>query len=135
MLIHFPTGLYPFSFVMDILCSLTGNPDYRVVGLYSLAGAVIMSVLSMVYGAIDFLQIDSKGKAWKTAGIHALLNISWLILFSSLLFYRIKYGHVTGGWIYLSMMGFGTAGLFFSNYLGADLVHKYRIGIDNTDEK
>jgi len=120
---------------MDLLCCITGNPEYALAGKYSLLGAVGMSVMAMIYGAIDFLQIDSKSKAWKTAGIHALLNVSWFIFFSSLLFYRMKHEDLACGWIYLTIMGFSTAGLFFSNYLGADLIITHRVGIDNRDEK
>lgn len=135
MLVHFPSGLYPFSFAMDLLASTTGNTAYATTGLYSLAAAVGMSVLAMVYGFIDFLQISAKSKAWKTGGIHALLNVTWFVVFSSLLFYRIKHGDTAGGWTYLSIMGISTAGVFFSNYLGADLIMTHRVGIESMPEK
>lgn len=135
MLVHFPSGLYPFSFVMDLLGVVTGNPDYAVAGMYSLVAAVGMSVVAVVYGSIDFLQINSNSKAWKPAGIHALLNVTWFILFSSLLFYRMKHMDVAPGWIYLTIMGFSTMGLFFSNYLGADLIIRHRVGLDGNEKK
>ena len=108
-----------------------GNPAYADTGLYALIGAPGTGVLAMIYGANDFLQLDSKEKAWKTAGIHGLLNLSWFILYSALLFYRLKHEVVICSWVYLSLMGLITIGLIFSNYLGADLIVRYRIGIDH----
>jgi len=39
------------------------------------------------------------------------------------------------GWIYLSIMGFSTLGLFFSNYLGADRIIRHGIGLKSKEEK
>lgn len=130
MLIHFPSALYPFSVVMDSIFLSTGTAAFGMAGMYALTGAVGTSVIAMIYGASDFIKIDTKSKAWNTAGIHALLNLGWLIVYTILLFYRMKHPEATIGWIYLTIMWITTAGLFFSNYLGANLIIKYHIGID-----
>lgn len=129
MLVHFPTGLYPFSLIMDILAATTASPEYSLAGRYALIGAVATSALAIIYGAIDFLQISPQDNAWRKAGIHALLNTTWLIIFSSLLFYRMKHGNEIEGWTYLGIMSVSTAGLFFSNFLGADLIISHHVGI------
>ena len=128
MLVHFPTGLYPFSLVADISRTMTQNDSFYVAGLYALYGAVGMSVPAMLYGVIDFLKIETTNAAWKKAGLHALLNLLWLMIFCTLLFYRIK--HLNVGTVYISVSALSTAGLFYSNYLGADLIISHRIGID-----
>ena len=129
MLVHFPSGLYPFSLVMDVLAIATASPDYSIAGKYALIGACATSALAIIYGAIDFLQIPSNDPAWRKAGIHALLNITWFIIFSSLLFYRLKHGDEITSWTYLGFMSVSTAGLFFSNFLGADLIISHHVGI------
>ena len=131
MLVHFPSALYPFSLVMDTLCLVTSDSVFGLTGLYALEGAIGMSVFAIIYGAIDFLQIDSNSKVWKVAGLHALLNVSWLMVYSTLLFYRLK--HVEFGWIYTLITGLTTVGLVFSNYLGAELIVRYKVGIDNRE--
>ncbi len=130
MLIHFPSALYPFSVVMDSIFLSTGTAAFGMAGMYALTGAVGMSVIAIIYGAIDFIRIDSKSKAWNTAGIHALLNVGWFIVYATLLFSRMKHPETAIGWIYLTIMWITTVGLFFSNYLGSNLIIKYRIGID-----
>lgn len=129
MLVHFPSALYPFSLVMEILSITSGNSIFAMTAFYSLLGGVGMSVVALIYGAIDFLQIDTRSPAWKIAGTHALLNVTWWIVFASLLFYQVKHPDTPVAWVYVSIMGIATAGLLVSNYLGAELVIRYKIGI------
>ena len=133
ILVHFPSALYPFSLVMDFIHVWTSDESFRLAGLYALEGAIAMSAIAMIYGAIDFLQIDPKSKPWKTAGLHALLNLSWLVGYVILLFYRLKYEHI--GWTYIAIMTGIVFGLFFSNYLGAELIVRYKIGIKSEPDK
>lgn len=128
MLVHFPSGLYPFSMVMDGIFLATGNPAFAFAGLCSLMGAVSTSIVAMVYGVIDFLQIDAQSKAWKTAGLHAVLNVSWWMVYIVQLAYRLNHPDVS--WLYVLITGLTTTGLIFSNYLGAELIVKHRVGID-----
>lgn len=129
MLVHFPSGLYPFSFAMDCLGLGSHQAVFHSAAMYALEGALAMSVFAMIYGAIDFLQIDSRREVWKTAGIHALLNVCWFMMFGALLFYRLKNPGIGG--VYVSITGFAVAGMIISNYLGGELVIKHKIGIDD----
>jgi uncharacterized membrane protein len=132
MLVHFPIGLYPFTFVTDVIGTVTQNDGFFVAGLYALFGAAGMSIPAIVYGLIDFLKIEASTRAWKKAVLHALLNLLWFMIFCTLLFYRVK--HPLIGPYYLVIMGISTAGLFYSNFLGADLIISHRIGIDTDSE-
>jgi uncharacterized membrane protein len=132
MLVHFPTGLYPFSLVTDIIGHVTLVDDFFHSGFYSLFAAVAVSVPAMLYGLIDFLKIEPTATTWKKAGLHALLNLVWFMTFCTLLFYRTK--HLSVGVFYIVTMGLSTVGLFYSNYLGADLIISDRIGIDPEEE-
>jgi uncharacterized membrane protein len=133
MLVHFPTALYPFSLVMDTIGFITGNSDYLVAGRLSLFAAVGMSVPAMLYGLLDFLKINTNSSAWKKAGLHAILNLIWFMIYCTILFYRIK--HDVVGNLYLAITAVTTIGLFYSNYLGADLIIFHRIGIRPEDEQ
>lgn len=115
---------------MDALSLWLNDPAFGFASFYSLVGALGMSVIAMIYGAIDFLKIDSKHSAWKTAGLHALLNVSWFIVFSVLLFYRLKHDV---GVVYISVTGLVVVGILFSNYLGGELIVKHKIGIDDRE--
>ena len=58
---------------------------------------------------------------------------SWFLIFCTMLFYRVKHDPV--GNLYLLIMALSTIGLFYSNYLGADLIISHRIGIEPDAEK
>ncbi len=133
MLVHFPGALYPFTLLLDILWWITENPEFGFAARYSLIGAISMGVVAMIYGINDLVQIDPKSRAWKIAGIHALLNACWFVAYSSLLFYRMKHHDFSMGWSYLSIMSLTTAGLFYSNYLGAELVINHKVGISESE--
>lgn len=120
MLVHFPTALYPFALVMDVLWLVTDIPDFKSAGFFSLVGGVGVSVLAMMYGIIDFLLIDSKDQKWNTAGIHGLLHLTWFIGFAILLAYQIK--HDAFGITYVSLECILNAGVLVANYWGGKLV-------------
>jgi uncharacterized membrane protein len=77
--------------MMDILFYFTHREDYYAAGNYSLMGAIGVSVFVIVYGAIDFLKIETADRAKRKAGTHALLNCIWFIVYAILLLYRIMY--------------------------------------------
>jgi uncharacterized membrane protein len=118
---------------MDFMGSVLGNADYFIAGRLSLFVAVVMSVPAIFYGLMDFLKIDSASRVWKKAGLHGLLNFIWFLIFCTMLFYRVKHDPV--GSLYLLVMAVSTIGLFYSNYLGADLIISHRIGIEPEAEK
>ena len=103
-----------------------------IAGKLSLYAAVGMSVPAIFYGLMDFLKIDSTSSVWKKAGLHGLLNFIWFLIFCTILFYRVKHDPV--GNLYLLIMALSTIGLFYSNYLGADLIISHRIGIEPDDK-
>jgi uncharacterized membrane protein len=127
MLVHFPTGMYPFSLAMDIMGFVTGDNDYLLAAKFSLFAAVGVSVPAILYGTLDFLKIDVNSVVWKKAGLHAILNLVWFMIYATILFYRLKHEITI---LYLVIMAVTTIGLFFSNYLGADLIISHRIGVD-----
>jgi uncharacterized membrane protein len=133
MLVHFPTGLYPFSLVTDIIGLASLNEKFFNASIYALFAAVGMSVPAMLYGLIDFLKVDTNSQAWKKAGLHALLNLLWFMIFCTLLFYRTK--HPSVGVSYVIIMAITIVGMFYSNFLGADLIISHRIGIDSDEEQ
>lgn len=130
MLIHFPSALYPFSLAMDGVGFLLNDSSFTTAGLYALVGGCCTSILAMTYGTIDFLALKTETETWRKAGIHALMNILWFIAFCILMIYRIKHQGESVSWVYLGVITSAVFGLFYSNYLGADLIISHRVGIE-----
>lgn len=127
MLVHFPVALYPFALAMYWLSR--GNPSLEEAGFYAHAAAVAVSVVAIIYGTIDLLTIGPREKAMTTGLIHAGLNAVWFFTFCVLLLYRIKYPDASSGATFLTVMGVATLGVFVSNFFGAELIIRHRIGI------
>lgn len=132
MIVHFPAALYPFSFVVDVIGRVSSDADYHIAGLYALFASVGTSLPALFFGLIDFLKIDVNSTGWRKAGRHGLLNLLWFMIFSTLLFYRVKQQSIDG--LYLGIMAFCVLGTFYSNFLGADLLISHRIGIDRNSK-
>jgi uncharacterized membrane protein len=130
MLVHFPVALYPFGLVMYWLAGRLENPGLADSGLYAHGTALAVSVLAIIYGLIDLLGIDSKSEAWKTGITHALLNACWFFTFLILFALAFKRPETVNSAAFLIVMGAATIGVFVSNYFGAQLIVRYRVGIE-----
>jgi uncharacterized membrane protein len=129
MLVHFPSALYPFSIALDWIAFTSVNASLASTGYYSLLGAVATSVLAMIFGAIDLLQIDPKNKAWKTALLHGGLNLLWLVCFATVVGIRMKRDPAAIQSVgYLITSTTFVVGMLYSNFLGGKLVLKYGVG-------
>lgn len=129
MLVHFPVALYPFGLVMYWLAGRLDNPALADSGLYAHGAALAVSVLAIAYGLVDLLGIDSKSGAWKTGITHAVLNACWFFVFLILFALAFKRPGVTDNAGFLIAMGLATLGVFVSNYFGAQLIIRHRVGV------
>lgn len=132
MIVHFPAALYPFSIALDWTASVTNNASFSTSAYYSLWAAIVTSGLAAVFGTIDLLRIDPKGTAWNTSLLHGGLNVLWLLCFATMLGIRMKGGPLLiQGSGYLITSTLFVVGLFYSNFLGGELVLKHGVGRKN----
>jgi uncharacterized membrane protein len=134
MLVHFPSALYPLAFLFDLLGWFGGDPSFYHCSFYTLCFGVLVGYVAACFGLIDFLQISTSHVAWNKAFLHAVLNFSWLILFTIVLALKYKayplIMHVNVGLIISE--GIGTGGMLVSNFLGGELVFTHKIGTRDT---
>lgn len=132
MLVHFPSALFPMSLLFDVLSLFLQDSCLCCAAFYCLAAGVIMAIIAACFGAIDYARVPAEHPAWNKASLHALLNITWIILFSIVFglklkhYPKIEFADTTQ--IIISTLS--VAGLIFSNYLGGDLVFKHKLGFD-----
>ena len=89
ILVHFPSALYPFAFILETMGLCLQNNIYTQSAYFDLVGAYLFSCFAIVFGAIDFYKINQQHSGWKTASYHAALNIIWFIGFTVLL--KLRY--------------------------------------------
>lgn len=134
MVVHFPSALLPMELVCYGLYYFSHNTSFALASFYAMAGGVIIGWVAVLTGAIDLMKIPpEKEKAQTQAFMHGGLQTTVLIVYSVFLFTAWKkYPGVqepallplTGKLILIIVM-------FTANYLGGNLLLKYKVGIEN----
>lgn len=128
MLVMFPVGLFLFSFICDLVSRFVSNPaDWVLVAFYTLAGGFIGALAAAIPGVIDLLSLREE-KLRKIGVTHMLINVGVIVLYGINLWLRADSGSNEGLPFWLSLLG--VLLLSASAWLGAELVHKHRVGVD-----
>jgi len=130
MLVHFPSGLYPFTLILEVMTSFTGDLSFTKAAFYTLLGGLAGSLLAAVFGAIDYFRLGADHPAWKKASWHAMLNLLWIFGFAAILGIKLSnFPHLEPpSTTFLTFLVLLNIGLLFSNHLGGELVFKHGIG-------
>ena len=135
MLVHFPSALFPMSLMLDVLARLGGGSAFAAAAFYAMAGGLLGGVAAAVFGAMDYFRLPATHVAWKKASLHALLNFVWLMWFGTLFGLRLKpYPQIElATTLEIILCSAAVAGLFFSNFLGGELVFRHKLGVIEKD--
>ncbi|ALW86365.1 hypothetical protein AUC43_15485 [Hymenobacter sedentarius] len=130
MLVHFPAALLPMDLVCAALGWYTHHTAFTAAAYYALAGGVGAGWLALVFGFVDLTRIPAeRTAAHRTALWHAGLNTLVLMGYSVLFFLQWRQSALA---LATGLLLFGKAALLLAlvvgNYLGAQLVLKYRLG-------
>ncbi len=130
MLIHFPSALLPMSVIFDFIGLFLPKTSLPDAAFYCAAAGLLAGFAAAIFGAIDYSRLPSEHQAWKTASLHGLLNLIWLMIFSVLVGVRLqRYPDLQPATMsYLIVAGLSAAGLLYSNYLGGELVLRHKLG-------
>ena len=131
LLVHFPIGLFFFSFALDIARLILGSAPALVVGaFYSMAFGIIGALIAALPGLADYSEIRSSHPAKRTATLHMLLNLGALLLYAANLYLRSDHlatVSVPGSGLALSLGG--VIVLSISGYLGGTMVYDDGISV------
>ena len=130
ILIVFPLGLLATAVVFDIIYLIWGNPNMANVSYWMMAAGIIGGLIAAPFGLVDWLAIPSGTRA-KTIGLmHAIANVTALLLFAGSWWMRhdLPERPETLASI-LSFLGAGMAG--FGGWLGGELVERLGVGVDD----
>ena len=136
MLIPIPIGLWVFAMVADIIFMWRGNPVWKSVAFYCIAGGIVGAALAAALGLIDLLGVKDP-KAFRVGVMHAGFNVAALLLFVLNLYLRTVGGsHRVGAdsSVPLALSVIGVLILAVSGWLGGELVFRYGLGVDTRPE-
>jgi uncharacterized membrane protein len=134
---HFPSALFPMDFVCAALAFYRQDSALNYAAFYALAGGVMVGWLAAVFGLADLLKIPKeKQVAQQTGFIHGGLNMLVLSAYSVLFMLQWKAPEITyNSAPVLVLKAVLLLFLIGGNYLGGQLVLKYKIGTINNDLK
>lgn len=136
ILVHFPAALFPIEFAFAVIALYKQDPSFNYAAFYALGAGVIMGWLAVMFGFVDLVRIpDEKSDVRTKALIHGSVNTVMLIGYSVLFFVQWKAPEITyASTPVLLLKATLLVILIAGNYLGAQLVLKYKVGTINDPE-
>jgi uncharacterized membrane protein len=132
ILVHVPMAMWPGALIFDLLsqCKIGGNAIERL-SFYAILFGLVVSLLAVPTGLIDWTGIKKEKPAWKVGLYHLALNVVVTLLFAINLTLRLQdfreASTVAPAPLTLSILG--TAILVVSAYLGGRMTYHYGISV------
>ena len=131
MLVTVPIGLWLFSFVCDLLFILgSGDPVWKTVALYCMAGGLVGALLAAVPGVIDLISLRH-APAGRVGLTHMALNLTVVGIYAVNLFFRMQSDQPANSLVWLS--AFALALLVVSGWLGGRMVYELGVGVSASE--
>lgn len=132
MLVPIPIGAFVLALLGDILHTVSPEDPFWYEFSYACIGiGVVFALLAATAGAIDYFGVRMSAKAFRTATLHALLNLAVVALYGASFFLRRDEAAMTETrWPFalgLAVLGFGLLGV--SGWLGGKLAYEHRVGV------
>lgn len=111
----------------------SGNVSFASASYYALIGGVLLGWLAVVFGTIDLMKIPfGKTEALTKALVHGSINTTVVIVYTAfawLLFIKYPVLPKANGFLFCMKISLITF-MIVGNYLGAQLVLKYKVGME-----
>jgi uncharacterized membrane protein len=136
MLVVFPIGLWVAALVFDIVHAFTGNPLWRTLAFWNIAGGIVGALAAAVPGLIDYSEMQ--GRARRIANYHMIMNFGVTGLFAVNWLLRSRWGEQlisADSWIPLALSVVGVVVLGVSGWLGGEMVYVERVGVAESGDK
>lgn len=131
MLVAFPTGLWVFSLVCDLIRFSGGNTAWSTVALYSLAGGIVGAIIAAVPGLIDYFSID-EAEMNRIATMHMWGNLGAVAIFALDFLLRFRLAEDSKIPLLLSLLGTTLIGV--GGWLGGEMVYVKGMAVQAVDD-
>jgi uncharacterized membrane protein len=132
MLIVFPLGLLSTAVIFDLLYLFTGNEDLATFAFWAIIAGVIGGLAAALFGLWDWLGIPKGTRAKRLGLIHGGGNVLVTALFALSWILRLDDpAYLPDNALPLILGLVGAALALFTAWLGGELVHRLRVGVDD----
>ena len=132
MLVHFPIALFTMGFVFSLLGHRNDDQSMTMAGYYTICSGVAIGLVAGIFGAIDLVGVyKNKPRAFKTGLLHASVNVAVVIVFLVIGYSRYnQYPNIPSeSPAVLIIEGITLALMLIGNYMGAQLIFKYKVAV------
>lgn len=130
-LIVLPTGLLPFSLLLDVFHIKTRDQSFADAAYYTMMGGFVGGIAAGAAGAADYGTIPGDSQAKQIGRLHGLMNVGLLALTGLNLLMRRK--RRSPGPLPITLSLIGTAGLAVSAWYGGHLVYYHGMRVRGTE--
>lgn len=131
LLIHFPLGLWPWVFPLEMIAWLAGWDLGWRIAFWANAAATAVAVPTAATGLIDLAGLSKlKPEAASRANLHMSVMLTAAALFGGELFFHAPNAALTvpGAFVNLGLTACGMLALLWGGWLGGELVFRYGAG-------
>lgn len=137
MLIHFPTALLPMELIFSAINFIKGNSSFLHASYYTMTAGVALGWLAIIFGTFDLIGIfenkENKSEVMNKALVHGGVNTVVILVYTILVYIQYKSYPLleADSILVLIVKVLLNAFLIFGNFLGAELILKYRVAVKN----
>lgn len=81
ILIVYPLGLLPVSFLFDLIYLITGNPRFSIASYWMLVAGILGGLAAAVFGVADWTVIPRATRAKRVGTLHGVINAVAVVIF------------------------------------------------------
>lgn len=128
-LVHFPVAAWTASLLADGGFLLTGEPFFWAIAYWSMAIGIVIALVAMTAGFVDFVKLGSEHPAWDAVQRHMLLmGSAWSVFVLDLLLRSREAPDAMPWWLAgITLLGFVL--LMIGGHLGGRLVYQHGVGV------
>ena len=130
IIVSFLMGLLATAAMLDAVYVVHGGHVWPLVAFYMIGTGVIGGLLAAVFGLIDYMAIPSGTRAKHIGGLHGLSSVTVVAFFAVSWLVRLRTPTAPDSLALLFSFG-GAAVLGLAGWLGAELVNRMGVGIDD----
>ncbi|HLU68264.1 MAG TPA: DUF2231 domain-containing protein [Kofleriaceae bacterium] len=139
MLVDFPIVSYVATFASLIVYAASGDPFWFRLALVANVVGVVTAILAAIPGAVDYFTVVPKETvARRTGGIHAVLNVSALVLLAISLI--VLYGQYAGAdepsvVAPIILSGVGLVLTMAAGFFGYEMIQHHHVGVTDMPDR
>lgn len=126
-LVHFPLSFFPLSLAADAVGELLDRDDLRDMARWTMPLAAGSAALASVSGLVAQQEVEASEHGTEMIITHRNLNLMAGALLGGMAFWR--WGRDRPGAAYLAAGAAGLGAMFYSAWLGGEMVYSHGIGV------